>query len=71
LQRRLVDSGTNVVYTGPAAFRTWMKSVLVKRLVLVKEAAPEWAIKTAHEKIRCRHHAVARSRCRENQGGRQ
>jgi hypothetical protein len=70
---RLVDSGTNMVYTGPAAFRTRMKSKLVKRFALVKEAgiAPEQAIKTAHEGIRCRQHAVARSRCRENQGGRQ
>jgi hypothetical protein len=42
-QRRLVDSGVDVLYTGPAAFRTCMKSELVKRLALVEEAgfAPE------------------------------
>jgi len=70
---RPVDSGANMFYTGPAVFRTWMKSGLVKWLALVKEAgiAPEQAIKTAHEEIRYRPHAVARSRCRENQGGRQ
>jgi hypothetical protein len=38
MPRRLVDSETNVLYTGPAAFRTGMESGLVKRLALVAEA---------------------------------
>jgi tripartite-type tricarboxylate transporter receptor subunit TctC len=41
MARRLVDSGTNVFYTGPAEFRAYVKSELVKWLALTKEAGIE------------------------------
>jgi tripartite-type tricarboxylate transporter receptor subunit TctC len=41
MQRRFVDSGTNVFYTGPAEFRAYVKSELVKWLALIREAGIE------------------------------
>jgi tripartite-type tricarboxylate transporter receptor subunit TctC len=41
MQRRLVDSGTNVFYTGPAEFRAYVKSELAKWLALIREAGIE------------------------------
>ncbi len=41
MQRRFVDSGTNVFYTGPAEFRGYVKSELVKWLALIREAGIE------------------------------
>ena len=41
MQRRFVDSGTNVFYTGPAEFRAYVNSERVKWLALIKEAGIE------------------------------
>jgi len=41
MQRRFVDSGTNVFYTGPAEFRAYVKSELAKWLALIREAGIE------------------------------